>query len=249
MKKTIRTILIDDEPLCTSGLEIDLREINANIEIVAICNNPLIAIEQIQLLKPDLIFLDIEMPRMNGFELLSTIENVDFKVIFVTAYDEFAIQAFRNHASDYILKPVDRAVLKKAINKVITSFEEENYNEKLENLLKAIHLGPKGKKISVPNTDGYDLIPIEDILYCKSSGNYTEMFLVDNSKKLYSRALKQMEASLSGHNFHRVHASYLVNLDKVKSIHRNDGGYLIMENDFRISMSRAKKSGVFDILK
>ncbi len=248
MKKTIRAILIDDEPLCTAGLEIDLSEVGSMIEVVAICNHPLKAIKQIQLLKPDLIFLDIEMPGMNGFELLATLEEIDFKVVFVTAYDEYAIQAFRNHAIDYIMKPVDRDILKLAVDKVMASFEETDYNIKIENLLKALHGGHRVKKLSVPIADGYDLIPVDDILYCKSQGNYTEIFC-HNSSKLYSRVLKQIEASLVGHNFQRVHASYLVNLDKVKSIHRNDGGYLIMENDFRINMSRTKKGDVFDMLK
>ena len=248
MKKSIRTILIDDEPLCTSGLEIDLKEVSSEIEVIAVCNHPLKAIKQIELLKPDLVFLDIEMPGMNGFELLATLEQVDFKVIFVTAYDEYAIQAFRNHAIDYILKPVDRTVLIKAVANVVASLEENDYSKRIEDLLSALHFGPKNKKISVPISDGYDLISIEDILYCKSHGNYTEIYF-QNSSKLYSRVLKQIEASLSGHNFHRVHASYLVNLDKVKSIHRNDGGYLVMENDFRINMSRTKKGDVFDKLK
>jgi len=248
MTKKIRTILVDDEPLCTAGLEIDLRAISPQIDIIAMCNQPTVAIEQIQLLKPDLVFLDIEMPGMNGFELLAALEQINFKVVFVTAYDEYAVQAFRSHAIDYILKPVDRDILIKAMTKVTASLDDDNYTEKLENLLRAIHQGPKGKKLSVPIADGYDLIPIDDILYCKSSGNYTEIFTANDSK-LYSKVLKQIEASLSAHNFHRVHASYLVNLDKVKSIHRNDGGYLIMENDFRISMSRNKKGDVFDKFK
>lgn len=248
MKKLIRTILIDDEPLCTAGLEIDLKEVNPIIEVIAKCNQPEKAIEQIKLLKPDLVFLDIEMPNMNGFELLASFDKIDFSVIFVTAYDEYALQAFRNHAIDYIMKPVDRVILKKAIDKAIASFEDIEYTLKLENLLNALHLGQQSKKLSVPNADGYDLITIEDILYCKSHGNYTEIFFGDSSK-LYSRVLKQIEISLEGHNFHRVHASYLVNLNKVKSIHRNDGGYLVMENDYRVSMSRTKKGDVFDKLK
>lgn len=248
MKKIIRTILIDDEPLCTAGLEIDLKEISADIEIVAICNQPEEAIEEINKLKPDLVFLDIEMPNMNGFELLDTLGPIDFKVIFVTAYDEYAIQAFRNHAIDYIMKPVDRNILKKAVDRVISNFEQTNYSKKIEKLLEALHSGVKGKKLSIPNMDGYDLIPIDDILYCQAQGNYTEIFYGKNSL-LCSRVLKLIEASLGDHNFHRVHASYLVNLDKVKSVHRNDGGYLIMENDIRINMSRTKKADVFDKLK
>lgn len=248
MRNIIKTILVDDEPLCTSGLEIDLKAISTDIEIVAICNQPEKAIEEINNLKPDLVFLDIEMPNMNGFELLATLGQIDFKVIFVTAYDEYAIQAFRNNAIDYIMKPVDRNILKKAVDRVIANFEQINYNQKLENLLEGLQNGMKEKKLSIPNMVGYDLIPIDDILYCQAKGNYTEIFYGKNSI-LCSRVLKLIESSLGYHNFHRVHASYLVNLDKVKSVHRNDGGYLIMENDIRINMSRTKKADVFDKLK
>lgn len=244
----IRTILIDDEPLCTTGLQIDIQEIKADLDIVALCNDPVKALEQIQLLKPELVFLDIEMPNMNGFELLASLDRVDFKVIFVTAYDEYAIQAFRNHAIDYIMKPVDRVILKRAVDKVSASIEQSDYHKKIENLLKELHVGPKAKKLSVPIADGYELIPIDDILYCRSHSNYTEIFFNDGSK-LYSRVLKQIESALSDHNFKRVHASYLVNLDKVKSIHRNEGGYLVMENGFRINMSRTKKGNIFDKFK
>lgn len=244
----IKTIIIDDEPLSTIGLKIDLQEVSDAMDVIAVFNNPEEALEQIKLLKPDLILLDIEMPSMNGFELLAAVGQIDFMVIFVTAFDDYAIQAFRNHAIDYILKPVDRSLLKRAIDKAVASFKSKDYQLRLEKLLNTLIVDPKKNKISLPNTDGYDLIIIEDILYCKSHGSYTEIFFHDNSK-LYTKLLKHIEDTLEGYNFQRVHASYLVNLDKVKSIHRNDGGYLIMENDYRIPMSRSKKAEVFDKLK
>ncbi len=248
MEQSLRTILIDDEPLCTAGLKIDLNEICPEVEVLGSFNSPIEALSKIDIIKPDLVFLDIEMPEMNGFEFLTNVKNINFKIVFVTAYDEFAVQAFRQHAIDYIMKPVDRGQLRDAVDKVMTSIEDSNYYFQVEALLKSMHLGPKSKKISVPNSDGFDLITIDDILYCQSHGNYTEIFFGIESK-LVSRVLKNVEASLEGHNFHRVHASYLVNLDKVKSIHRNDGGFLIMDNNQRINMSRDKKGNIFDKLK
>lgn len=248
MPKSIRAILIDDEPLCTAGLEIDIKKVCPEIEIVAICNSSKNAISKIKALKPALIFLDIEMPWLNGFELLELLSPVDFQVIFVTAYDDFAVQAFRTHAIDYIMKPVDRTHLREAVDKIITNRSEDTSSNKIETLIQMLNSSSKSNKLSVPNADGYDLIPIHEILYCHSQGNYTEIHF-SNEKKLVSRVLKHIEEGLSDHNFHRVHASYLVNLDRVKSVHRNDGGYLIMENGHRINMSRNKKSEVFDKLK
>lgn len=247
MSKKITAILVDDEPLCTAGLEIDLQKVCPEIEILASCNSSKNAINEIRTLKPELVFLDIEMPWLNGFELLELLSPVNFQVIFITAYDEFAVQAFRTHAIDYIMKPVDRSHLRDAVDKVLQKNRNQN-NSKIEELIKMLNSNSKSKKLSVPNADGYDLIPIDEILYCHSKGNYTEIFFADE-KKLVTRVLKHIEEALQGNNFHRVHASYLVNLDKVKSIHRNDGGYLIMENGFRINMSRNKKSEVFDKFK
>jgi len=247
MTKNIRVILVDDEPLCTAGLEIDIKAVCPEIEIVAICNSSKLAISEIKNLKPDLVFLDIEMPWLNGFELLDILAPVDFHVIFVTAYDEFAVKAFRTHAIDYIMKPVNRVHLRDAVDKIVQR-NAQGSDGKIEELIKMLHSNSRKNKLSVPNADGYDLIPIDDILYCHSQGNYTEIFF-GNEKKLVSRVLKHIEEALPDENFHRVHASYLVNLDKVKSIHRNDGGYLIMENDFRINMSRNKKSEVFKKFK
>ena len=248
MNKSINTILVDDEPLCTAGLELDLKAACPEINIVAICNSSKNAITKIKELQPDLVFLDIEMPWLNGFELLDLLTHIDFHVIFVTAYDEFAVKAFRTHAIDYIMKPVDRNHLRDAVDKLLQKGNENNKSTKIEALIKMLSSSSKSNKLSVPNADGYDLIPIHEILYCHAIGNYTEIYF-GNEKKLVTRVLKNIEESLKEHNFHRVHASYLVNLDKVKSIHRNDGGYLIMENDFRINMSRNKKSEVFDKLK
>ncbi|MDF1696176.1 MAG: LytTR family DNA-binding domain-containing protein [Saprospiraceae bacterium] len=250
MTKKIKTILVDDEPLCTAGLEIDLSKTCPEVEIIATCNSAKLAIAKIKNLQPDLVFLDIEMPWMNGFELLEVLSPIDFQVIFVTAYDEFAVKAFRAHAIDYIMKPINRKHLKEAVNKIafIQNQTNDSHSNKIEQLIRTLNSTSQNRKLSVPNADGYDLIPINEILYCHAIGNYTEIYTT-TEKKFVSRGLKQIENSLDGNNFHRVHASYLVNLDKVKSIHRNDGGYLIMENDYRINMSRNKKTEVFNKFK
>jgi two-component system LytT family response regulator len=244
----IKTVLIDDEIFCTQGLVIDIKETCPELEVIATFNSSKEAILAIPKLSPDLVFLDIEMPWKNGFDLLEALKPIDFQVIFVTAYDEFAVQAFRANANDYIMKPINRTHLRDAVEKIIYNRNHDKTDlKKIENLLNSLHIG-SSKKLSVPNSDGYDLIPIEEILYCHSVGNYTEIFFSDR-KMTVSRVLKSIEEILKENNFHRVHASYLVNLEKVKSIHRNDGGYLIMENGARINMSRNKKGDVFSKFK
>ena len=243
-EKTIKTILVDDELLCTEGLKLDLAETCPEIDVVATFNSSKEAVEAIPSLAPDLVFLDIEMPWMNGFDVIDALQPIDFQVIFVTAYNDFAVKAFRTNANDYIMKPVNRKHLREAIDKVVSNLDRnENSLENIKNLIHSIH-NKNSKKLSVPNADGYDLIPVEDILYCHSVGNYTEIYFSDQ-KKMVSRVLKSIEQALDDDRFHRVHASYLVNLEKVKSLHRNDGGYLVMENGDRINMSRTKKGDVF----
>ncbi len=243
----LRAILIDDEPLCTSGLEVDLKAVTNQIEVIAKCNSAKEGLQKIKDLKPDVVFLDIEMPWMNGFEMIDLLMPIDFKLIFVTAYDEFAVKAFQVHAIDYLMKPVDRKLLKGSIERIIQN--SGTNNEDLKGLIEDIQNKTGKKRITVPNNDGLDVIEVEDIVYCQAQGNYTDVYLMTEKKKLVCRVLKEIEGQLNGQDFFRVHNSFLVNIDHIKSFHRSDGGYVVMNNGDRVPVSRGNKSFIVDLLK
>lgn len=250
-KEKIRAILIDDEPYCTAGLEIELKETCPQVEVIATCNSAKEGLQQIKKLKPDVVFLDIEMPWMNGFELLELAAPVDFEVIFITAYDQFAVKAFRISAVDYLMKPVDRQLLSEAVSRLQgKSFSRDLQEEKLQALLtnikEPIQTNPK---ISIPSRDGIDLIPINNIIYCQADNNYTNIILTSGKKKLVSKVLKDVEFQLEAFDFFRVHQSFLINMEHLVSFHRSDGGYVEMVNGDQVSVSRSKKQELTEKLK
>ena len=251
MKKTIRAILIDDEPFCTAGLEIDLQATCPEIEVIAICNSAKEGLQQIKTLNPDVVFLDIEMPWMNGFELVELLQPIDFEIIFVTAYDQFAVKAFRLSAIDYLMKPVERPLLREAVDRLEgrrtnTNVRQQKISQLLSNIKSPITSNPK---ISVPNRDGLDLIPIENIIYCQASSSYTEIVLTNGTKKLVSRVLKDITFQLDSFDFLRVHQSYLINIEHLVSFHRSDGGYVKMINGDNIPVSRRHREELGSRLK
>ena len=243
MERKFRAILIDDEPFCTAGLEIDLKETCPNVDVIAICNSAKEGMKQIKLLQPDVVFLDIEMPWMNGLELVEMLQPIDFEIIFITAYDEFAVKAFRLSAIDYLMKPVERSLLKEAVLRLEgksseTNVQQQKVSQLFHNIKDQVSSNPK---ITVPNRDGIDLIPIHDIIYCKANSSYTEILLLDGSKKLVSRVLKDIGFQLDSFNFLRVHQSFLINMEHLKSYHRSEGGYVEMINGDDITVSRSRK--------
>jgi two-component system LytT family response regulator len=247
----IRAILIDDEPFCTAGLEVELKEACPEVEVIATCNSAKEGLKQIKALKPDVVFLDIEMPWMNGFELLELISPIEFEIIFITAYDQFAVKAFRKSAVDYLMKPVERELLIEAVSRLEgNKTNEEIQSAKIDYLLESIRNPISANpKISVPSSDGIDLIPVQDIIYIKADGCYSAIYLTDGSHKLISRVLKDCEFQLGEFNFMRIHHSYLINMEHLKSFHRSDGGYVEMINDQKIGVSRARKQELISKLQ
>lgn len=246
MEKKFKAILIDDEPFCTKGLEIELHTHCPTIEIVASCNSAKDGIKQIKKFKPDVVFLDIEMPWMSGFELIDLLSPIDFEVIFVTAYDQFAVQAFRVCALDYLMKPISADDLIGAVGKLkgrskILSSQHKQLEYLLQYIQEPIHTNPK---LSVPSSDGMDLIPVDSIIYCKANDSYTEIIMTDSSRLLVSRVLKKIATQLTDYDFIRVHQSYLVNMAHVSRFHRSDGGYVEMINGDRINVSRSRKTAL-----
>ena len=242
----LKAILVDDEEPARVTLS-KLLEWNApDIRLAAACSHVVEAIEAIRQHRPDLVFLDIEMPRKNGFDLLHELGAVDFEVIFVTAYDQFAVEAFKRHALAYLLKPVDedalRVVLDRARRQLATPVTEA-YLEQLFQALRTMH--PKFNKIAIPTMDGLELLEVDTIVKCASDGNYTHIQLFGQSPLLVSRTLKQIEEQLSSYaQFIRVHNSHLVNLCFVKRYQKGKDAYLIMEDGSAVPISRSRKESV-----
>jgi two-component system LytT family response regulator len=241
----IKAILIDDEVHGLDTLSMLLKEYCPGVEVTHECRSARKGMEAIEKTKPDLVFLDIEMPGMNGFEMLEQLSEISFAIIFTTGYDQYAIKAIRYSALDYLLKPVDHNELVIAVKKV----EEQRHfhlAEQFQMLLKQI----SGKehqfnKIAVPTAEGFELIPAEQVIYCEADNNYTCLLLKSKNKIVACRTLKEMEEQLRDFRFFvRVHHSYLVNLNEVSKYVRGEGGYLVMSDGCMVNVSRSRKDSL-----
>jgi two-component system LytT family response regulator len=245
----IRSILIEDEAGSRKTLAWQLGKYCPNIEIVAACSSAAEGITAITLEKPALVFLDIEMPHMSGFEVLQQLQPINFGVIFTTAYDQFAIKAFRYSAVDYLLKPIDKDDLIKAVEKV-KKHQGQDQNDKIELLLEQVKSLKKDQqihKIALTTLDSYVFVDTEDIIYCASQRNYTRVFLKDGKNIIVAKTLKLVEELISSSYFFRAHHSYLINVNNIKEFKKEDGGLIVMKNDARISLSRGKRDEFFSL--
>src|SRR6478672_7252407 len=192
----LRSIIIDDEPQNATILKNDLVQYCPSVEVVSVCHSAKEGIMAIKKEKPDLVFLDIEMPWMNGFEMLEMLDEIHFSVIFTTAHDQFAAKAFRISAVDYLLKPIDANDLKEAVIKAQKKIEQQQGNANIENLLKNIKQPSSHQKIALPNRDGHEFVEVAHILYCQAEGAYTKVFLDSNKHILVSKTLGDIEELL-----------------------------------------------------
>lgn len=249
----IRTIIVDDEPSAINVLSLLLKKkCREDVEIIATSGSPQEGRALIEKLSPDLVFLDIEMPGMTGIDLLRSFTNPTFRVVFVTAYDAFAIEAFRLSAVDYLLKPVEADDVVKAVNKIRNDMSHNNNIslrlEKLEKLL--LHnSAPPETKIAIGMADKIVFVNIHDILYCEAQGSYTNLYLKDGKKMMASKSLGDFESQLSAHKFFRIHHHYLISLNHVKEFQRQDGGYVIMENKKNLEVSQRKRKDFLDAIQ
>lgn len=242
MNKYMCAVLIDDELACTESLEIELNLYCPQVKVLASCNNSTEAKDLVERLKPDLIFLDIEMPRLNGFDLLAKFDTIDFEVIFVTAYDQFALKAFRFSAVDYLLKPIVYEDLIDAVGKVETRLQEKKPYHNLEAVLSNVKfLQHHSPNVAISTTEGLEFVAVENILYCEADKNYCFIHMTDGKKILLSKTLKDIEGVLELHEFCRIHQSYLVNCKYIKKYVRGQGGYIVLNNGKDLPVSRAKK--------
>lgn len=244
----IKAVIIDDEERARNTLFSFITDFCEGIEIVASSSNVPDGVLAINKHKPDLVFLDIEMPEYSGFDLINFFREIDFEIIFVTAYSEYAIKAFDVSAIDYLLKPLDIDQLKNAIEKVKTKKLKTNMPQRLE-LLKESYKNEEFRRIALPMNDGLLFIEVADIILIEAEGAYSNLFLKNGSKILVSKRLKFFEELLQNRNFiYRPHRSFLVNLNYIKKYIKGDGA-IIMDNTFTVAISRDKKSEFETLLK
>lgn len=235
----LKTVLIDDEINALEALEWKLNRYIDDLEIIK-CNSPQEGIDIINREKPDLVFLDIEMPEIDGFELLQQLDFKGFQLIFTTAHDEFALKAIKVSAIDYLLKPVDKDELISAIEKVKASKKDTNLEDKLQSLFS--NMNPTADKINIAADGKIYLLDKEEVIMLKSDKSYTTIFLKDNNSILVSKTLKEVEKKFNFPQFYRVHNSYLININHVKEYLKSDGGELVMSNGMHAGISRNKKA-------
>jgi len=247
MENKIKVLIIDDENNSIEALCYELNEFKDYIIVIDKCSSGKEGIDSIGKNNPNLVFLDIEMPGMNGFEMLEKIENINFDIVFTTAYDKFALKAFEISAMDYLLKPINNSDLKKVINKVKKRLDEPVIQKQLELLFEFMkNKNPDFPTIALPTMDTLEFVEIKDIVNCVSDSNYTYIYIKDGNKFYVSKTLKDVEKMLKGHNFVRVHHSHLVNILYIKRYIKGRGGELVLKNGDIIPVSRNKKE---DLMK
>ena len=246
----LKSIIIDDEKHCRSLLQWAIEANCSNVEILEQCSSGEEGIAAIQTHQPDLVFLDIEMRDMTGFDMLEKLGKVDCDIIFTTAYDQFAINAFKVNAVDYLLKPIDENELKEAIEKVSRRRESPVSKDQMEFLLVHLKKSMNGSdtSIALPSSTGLEFIEVDKIIYCQSDSNYTNIHQQDAKTMIVSKTLKDIEALLPDSIFFRVHHSYTVNLKHIKRYLKADGGYLVMSNGDKVKVSRSKKDLLMELL-
>jgi two-component system LytT family response regulator len=208
-----------------------------------------LGVEAIRTHAPQIVFLDIEMPNESGFELFNKIESIHFEVIFITAFSSYAVKAFKVNALDYLLKPIDLDELHSAIEKAVAKIKQGRTEEQTQSLIDKLKGISKPNKIGLPMSEGSLFITIGEIIRCESESNYTNIFLETGKKYLICRTLKEVEESLTGHTFLRVHRSHLINVEKIAVYSKNDGGIITMSDHSKVPVSRHEKEALEKHLK
>ncbi|MGZ3923200.1 MAG: LytR/AlgR family response regulator transcription factor, partial [Flavisolibacter sp.] len=234
----IRTIIIDDEPSSINVLSLLLKKsCKDEVRVLATSTSPFIGKTLIEQNQPDLVFLDIEMPGMSGIDLVRSFPTPSFHTVFVTAYDAYAVEAFRLSAIDYLLKPVESGDVVRVVEKVkkqtTTGTSLQVQLDNLQRLLNQRQLSHDAN-IGIAMADKIVFVKTNNILYCEACGAYTNIFLKDGKRILSSKSLGDFESQLVGHRFFRIHHSILINLSKVKEFQRSDGGFVVMEDDKKL---------------
>jgi two-component system LytT family response regulator len=249
----IRTIIIDDEPSSVNVLSLLLKKnCRDDVQIIASTNSAHLGKTLIEEHRPDLVFLDIEMPGMSGIDLLRSFTEPDFHFVFITAFDAYAIEAFRLSAIDYLLKPVEADDIKRVIEKIKKDLRkrENTISTQLQNLEKLLQQNHSTaeSKIGIGMADKIVFINLPEILYCEANGAYTNVYLKEGKKIVSSKSLGEFESQLSSQKFFRIHHSILINLNHVKEFQRFDGGYVMMDNNAKLEVSQRKRKDFLEAI-
>jgi len=246
----ISALIIDDEEDGREALKLAIEKYCPDVEVKGIYETPQEGLDAIRRIKPQLVFLDIQMPGMSGFDVLQQLSPIDFEVIFVSAHDQYAIKAIKFSALDYLLKPVDIDDLNHALQKVKERLNNKSNSHQYQSVLHNVqYQSNKIKKLAVPSLEGIDLFDTDDIIYCQAEGSYTILYLRNKLRKLTSRNLKDFENLLVDSGFCRVHNSFLINLKHVHRYVKGEGGYVILTDDHHVDISRRKKDEFLHLLE
>jgi two-component system, LytTR family, response regulator len=244
----IRSIIIDDESLGRQSIKVALEKYCPEVVVVALCESAQSGMDSINHFQPDLVFLDIQMPGISGFDMLQQLAPVTFEVIFITSYDQYAVKAFKFSALDYLLKPITPEDLVQAVSKVKNK-NTINITNRFESLLNNIQFKTgKIEKVAIPTQDGIDFFNTDDIIYCQADGSYTTLFMTNSRKEVVARTLKDFDNLLGTSGFCRVHNSSLINLKHVQKYIKGEGGYVILSEGHHADISRRKKDEFLSIL-
>lgn len=250
----ITAVLIDDDQNLREGMKGLLERFATNIKIIGEADSVLSGIEVINTLKPQVVFLDIQLNDGTGFDILEQLAakhgTIKSNIVFITAHEQYAIKAFRFSALDFLLKPVDPDELQKVIVKIESVLQKTNDYAHIDLLLENIRKKVDNfKRIALSTSDGIHLFEISDIIRCESEDNYTKFYIKNNKPVLISKTLKEYEELLTEHGFERIHQSHLINLNFLKSYIKKDGGYVIMADESHLPISQRKKERLQEILK
>lgn len=240
----MKAIIIDDE---LSGREVLKKLVQLNcpqVTVVNTLNSIETGLHSIREDKPDLVFLDIQMPNASGFDLLNQLDKIDFEIIFVTAHDSFAIRAFKYAAVDYLLKPIKVTELIDAVQRADERIKNNQTQDNVKFMLEKVSPAKKAflnNKILLPTLGGYNIIEVSDITYCKSESNYTRFNFTDGKNLVVSKTLKEFELILLENNFFRIHRSYIINLNCIAKYNKGKGGEVVMKDGAILEVSREKK--------
>ncbi|MGN6530783.1 MAG: LytR/AlgR family response regulator transcription factor [Ginsengibacter sp.] len=244
----IKTIIIEDEKQSRELLQLMLKSYKDIIELADSCDTPLKGIESIQKHNPQLVFLDIEMPRMNGFEMLKKLNHTNFEIIFTTAYNKYAINAIKISALDYLLKPIDQEELSQAIEKCRKNMEQKNTMNKIDILFKNLtQHNAFDRTLTITAIDGIRFIKIKDIVRLEANGRYTKFHLLNKEVILVSRTLGDFEEALSANEFFRIHEAHIVNLLYIDRFHKGNN-YVLLSDRTELPLARRRKEDFLKII-
>lgn len=245
----IKAIIIDDEKNALEVLEMQLNQFCKEVLVVAACNGGKEGVKAIKEMQPDLVFLDIEMPHINGFDVLDQTKNLNYKVIFTTAYDQFAIKAFKFSAIDYLLKPIDIVDLQNAVEKAQKESLNHNLEDKIKLLVEQYYPQKNRQKVALPVGNMLEFFDVDEIIRVESDSNYSHIFLANQKKITLSKTLKDVEDNIKGEPFFRVHQSHLINTNHVEKAVKGENAYVMMKDGTTITVSRNRKEEFFELFR